>query len=211
MNDIQRQIYASQKGADEENARPCTSLKEVLEIELYRDVLYVADLVSASCNDSLPVLAARMGEDRAAFLEFLKDVGVESLQHRQRVCNAIGKALRLGQITKGWESKPEGPSECDFCGARAGPNTKLLCCARCKAVKYCGAACQKKAWAAGHKAVCQRPEPERDPRKQSFGAEPPKHTNALPSAFVPHSYPHGFSHLTPTTLDPRPNHDGPYS
>ena len=41
---------------------------------------------------------------------------------------------------------------CAGCGRSAG--VRLRACARCKAERYCGEACQRKRWAA-HKAVCR--------------------------------------------------------
>jgi len=40
---------------------------------------------------------------------------------------------------------------CDACGSPA----HLRVCAGCRKVRYCGPACQKKAWKAGHKQLCQ--------------------------------------------------------
>jgi hypothetical protein len=39
---------------------------------------------------------------------------------------------------------------CDACGSPAN----LKVCARCRGVRYCGDACQRAAWKAGHKAQC---------------------------------------------------------
>ena len=142
---------------------------------------YIAGLIAAACDDSsLPVIAARMGEDRTAFLKFLKDAGVDDLAHGQRLCNALGRGVRLGLITRGWATPAEAPAECNLCGKRVGPATKLSTCARCKAAKYCSVACQKKDWAT-HKAICVRPVAENKPAYANLGAEPPGHSNALPA------------------------------
>lgn len=54
---------------------------------------------------------------------------------------------------------------CAGCGRSGG--TPLKACSRCKAVRYCGEACQRKAWTA-HKAVC-RPAAPRAPAPASDG------------------------------------------
>lgn len=41
---------------------------------------------------------------------------------------------------------------CDGCGA---PAARLYRCERCSAARYCGAACQQRAWLGGHKAACR--------------------------------------------------------
>ena len=119
-----------------------------------------------------------MASDRNEFQTFLKENGVETLAHRQAVCNALARGVRLGRITKGWESP--APAECAQCGMRASPDKKLSTCARCKAVKYCSVACQKKHWGAGHKDVCQRVASQPKP---SYGYEGPTVLGALPPGF----------------------------
>jgi hypothetical protein len=45
---------------------------------------------------------------------------------------------------------------CDNCGSVAGTNNgKLLKCAGCLTVHYCGAECQKKKWK-DHKKICKK-------------------------------------------------------
>lgn len=178
MNDIQRALYAP-KEAPAAPAPPFADAAEMLADAGGDDVAYLAPLLSAM-STSLAVIAARMASDRTAFQKELEDVGVTSLAHRQLVCNSLARGVRLGRITKGWETPVEPPPECAHCGARAGPNKKLLVCARCKGVKYCGAGCQKKAWSAGHKEVCKRVS---ETPRPSFGAEPPPTNNALPPSF----------------------------
>ena len=43
---------------------------------------------------------------------------------------------------------------CDECGAIASMGASLARCGKCKRVVYCSKACQRTAWAAGHKAQC---------------------------------------------------------
>lgn len=45
---------------------------------------------------------------------------------------------------------------CDGCGEPEAPGTKFSVCSNCRAVSYCGAACQKRHWKKGHKHVCSR-------------------------------------------------------
>ena len=169
------------KGCTDEEA-PFKSLRELLD-DAGSDLAYIGDLIEAQTNDPLPVLAARMGEDRSAFLDFIKGAGVQELAHRQRFCNALGKGVRTGRITKGWAtSGPAHHAECHQCGKRAGPQIKLSTCARCKQVKYCSVACQKKSWAS-HKGMCIRPSENAKPYA-NLGAEPPSHTNALPGPWA---------------------------
>ncbi|KAG1816482.1 uncharacterized protein BJ212DRAFT_1271715 [Suillus subaureus] len=49
------------------------------------------------------------------------------------------------------------PRRCGSCGKEenASDNTHLRLCSRCRHTPYCGEDCQKKAWAAGHKANCK--------------------------------------------------------
>jgi len=144
---------------------------------------YVTSLIAAATDDSLPVLAARMGEDRTTFMDFLKEAGMTDLGHRQRLCNALGRGVRLGRITKGWTGPAAESAECQVCGKRAGATIRLSTCTRCKAAKYCSVLCQKKAWPA-HKSVCIRPVAENRPAYANLGAEPPSHANALPGAWT---------------------------
>ena len=133
---------------------PFCDLAELLA-DANRDLEYITRLPPLT-EKPLAVLSAMIEEDRPAFLEFLKESGVESLAHRQALTNALSKGVREGRITRGW-AKPEVPkweTQCGHCGKQAAPTTKLSICARCKSVKYCGAACQKAAWPR-HKGVCQ--------------------------------------------------------
>ena len=119
------------------------------------DIQYAAEL-SPLDEKPLAVLCAMIEEDRPAFLEFLKVSGIENLSHRQRVTNALTKALREGRVTRGW-AKPVTPkweTQCAHCGKPSSETVKLSICTRCKAIKYCGAACQKAAWPK-HKLVCK--------------------------------------------------------
>jgi hypothetical protein len=52
-----------------------------------------------------------------------------------------------------------GGNECDVCHkalAELGVAT-LDCCGKCKSAYYCGPACQRSAWKAGHKEACRSP------------------------------------------------------
>lgn len=46
---------------------------------------------------------------------------------------------------------------CFYCRKEEGETTKLLQCSRCKAAKYCNAACQRSDWSE-HKRVCRAPQ-----------------------------------------------------
>ena len=46
-----------------------------------------------------------------------------------------------------------GLETCANCDYTGGPGAKLLSCSRCKAVKYCGVACQREQWPV-HKSAC---------------------------------------------------------
>ena len=51
-----------------------------------------------------------------------------------------------------------GGDFCACCGARPGLEKKLLNCAKCKTVSYCGRECQAEHWGKedGHKLVCKQ-------------------------------------------------------
>jgi tetratricopeptide (TPR) repeat protein len=56
-----------------------------------------------------------------------------------------------------------GGNECDVCHktlSELGVAT-LECCGKCKSAYYCGLACQRSAWKAGHKEACRRPDERR--------------------------------------------------
>ena len=205
MVDIQRSIYEAmqQQHAPAAAQPPFASLHEMLSsLTQTQDLLYIADAIAAACDDPLPVLAARLGEDRAMFLAWLQnDMGVAVLPHRQRFCNTLMGAVKARRISKGWETKAEPEPRCDSCGRLSAAGAKLMICARCKGARYCNATCQKAHWTAGHKLKCQRPEPE---KKSVLGAEPPSHTNAVHGSFKSHQYQHGYSHIPKHRLDPRP-------
>ena len=111
MVDIQRSIYE----AKQQQHAPFASLHEMLSsLTQTQDLLYIADAIAAACDDPLPVLAARLGEDRAAFLAWLQnDMGVAVLPHRQRFCNTLMGAVKARRISKGWETKAEPEPRCD--------------------------------------------------------------------------------------------------
>jgi hypothetical protein len=62
---------------------------------------------------------------------------------------------KTSAIIKELRDQHNNPSACGGCGAKDGQGGKaLLQCAKCKARKYCGAACQKQGWKV-HKKVCE--------------------------------------------------------
>lgn len=133
---------------------PFENLRELLSQPGLTSLLWTAE-VPVLKDEKLAVLAARVGEGRGEFIEFLKqEVGIEGLGDRQTFANALMKALREGRITRGWAPPP--PDVCARCGASAVADKKLLTCGRCKTARYCGAACQKAHWPA-HKEGCKRP------------------------------------------------------
>ena len=81
-----------------------------------------------------------------------------------RLANGVGTAAEpeaeggaaggVGQEQQQQEQREANGGE-KACGNCGGAGARLRC-ARCKAVHYCSAACQKAAWPA-HKVVCQRP------------------------------------------------------
>jgi len=122
------------------------------------DLLYAAR--TPLSEKPLAVVCAMVEEGRPEFLELLREHGVENLAHRQRVANALTKAVRAGRVVRGWaKAEPEAwETQCAHCRKKASETVKLSTCTRCKAVKYCGAACQRAAWP-HHKGVCKRVEP----------------------------------------------------
>lgn len=48
----------------------------------------------------------------------------------------------------------DDPTECTECGKEAPEDKPYKACSRCKQAWYCSPTCQKKAWAAGHKHIC---------------------------------------------------------
>ncbi|KAF6261089.1 hypothetical protein COO60DRAFT_822653 [Scenedesmus sp. NREL 46B-D3] len=63
---------------------------------------------------------------------------------------SAGRASSPAAAAVSGSARAKSSSCCKVCGAR---QQKLLRCSRCKAVKYCSAACQTQDWKA-HKAVC---------------------------------------------------------
>ena len=106
-------------------------------------------------EESLAVLAARVGEARSDFLSALLQAGVDAIGDRQLFANALVRGVREGRITRGWAKPP--PETCAYCGSVPATNKKLLTCGRCKSARYCNASCQKAHWGAGHKAACKPP------------------------------------------------------
>ena len=148
-----------QKPQDIAAQEPFKTLDELLCAFGMSSLQYVLDLQvfdsKALKEEPLAVLAARVGEDRAAFLTALARAGMDSLAQRQMLANALAKAAREGRITRGWAKPP--PESCTHCAVLPAQNKKLLTCGRCKQAKYCSAGCQKAHWAAGHKAECKAP------------------------------------------------------
>lgn len=70
---------------------------------------------------------------------------------RQSIAGGSG-AIR--PILQGLEARRDAACAC--C-RRPGNGIRLLSCTRCRAVKYCGKACQRKHWKAGHKIDCYQP------------------------------------------------------
>ena len=161
-----------------------TTLKEMTSEPGLQSLQYLQSL--EAFQEPLAALAARVGEDRSAFLDFLKASGVESLGDRQLFANSLVRGARDGHITAGW-ARPE-PSRCSHCAALPTGTKALLTCGRCKTAKYCNAGCQRAHWAAGHKAQCQRP-----PRPAGFANVPEgtaeTHGRALPPAWGGSSVP----------------------
>ena len=106
-------------------------------------------------EESLAVLAARVGEARSDFLSALLQAGVDAIGDRQLFANALVRGVREGRITRGWAKPP--PETCAYCGSVPAKNKKLLTCGRCKSARYCNASCQKAHWGAGHKTACKPP------------------------------------------------------
>ncbi len=176
MNDVQRAIYADRKQHTGEppSKKTYATLAELLE-DTGKGLEYAAPLIlethaqdrkEQQLDDVLDEqqamcsIALLAGGDRNEFLAFLKRAEVSDITDRQKIANAIQRAVRMGRLTRGWERpEPSVPNECAACGARPAPAKKLLLCARCKSVKYCSARCQKAAWAT-HKDVCKRVEPD---------------------------------------------------
>lgn len=126
---------------------------------------YIAALpeVANFGTGTLPELVMHaVDERRPEFLELLKQSGVENLADRQKFCNALARAMRENRIkefqTLGASLVGEHWEEhCAQCGGAKSETRKLFYCTRCRAVKYCSAQCQKKAWTA-HKVGCKKPE-----------------------------------------------------
>ncbi|KAL1526334.1 hypothetical protein AB1Y20_015048 [Prymnesium parvum] len=137
---------------------PLPPYRDLQELLAHTDDLMYAARLPRLAETPLPVLCAMIEEDRPAFLEFIKDAGMETLAHRQRLTNALSKGLREGRVTRGWATPEpaQWETECGHCHKKASDVVKLSLCARCRGVKYCGALCQKAAWP-GHKGRCQRP------------------------------------------------------
>ena len=58
------------------------------------------------------------------------------------------------QMTQGMASR--AVRCCAACHALESDSVVLSVCARCKGVRYCGAACQRSHWKAGHKHTCAK-------------------------------------------------------
>jgi hypothetical protein len=43
---------------------------------------------------------------------------------------------------------------CSQCGIQGAAGSTMKRCGQCRVPRYCGAACQKKHWKAGHKTEC---------------------------------------------------------
>jgi len=130
------------------------------------DLLREAELSHLSSIDGIreepfSVIASRAHEDRLAFLSYLdKDVGIPDINDRQKLANALIRAVRESRVPR-WAGdipKPVVPKVREACAHCGRAVEKLLTCGRCKQAKYCGAACQRQAWPS-HKAKCQRPPP----------------------------------------------------
>ena len=160
---IYKQQQAAKGIANAPAAAPFETLESMLhDLGLFAKLGKVLDLNVFDDrplrDESLAVLAARVGEDRSGFLKALLTAGVSDMQERQQLCNALGRAVREGRIV--WSARDCGPKEperCAHCGALPAANKKLLTCGKCKTAKYCNAGCQKSHWVAGHKASCKAP------------------------------------------------------
>jgi MYND finger len=64
------------------------------------------------------------------------------------------------EVAQGMRQTPEADMGmvCGCCGNPAGEGVTIGCCARCKAIGYCGRECQRKHWKMGHKIDCARPD-----------------------------------------------------
>lgn len=131
-------------------------------------------------DESLAILAARVGEARSEFLSALLQAGVEATADRQLFANALLRGVREGKITCGW--KRSEPDVCTHCGKLPNKDKKLLTCGRCKVAKYCNGTCQKAHWAAGHKGACKAPALT-DAQKWAVLDEGNGESNAFPSAY----------------------------
>ena len=104
--------------------------------------------------DDVAFIEELAGSDRS-LRELANDVGMSLSDARNVACR-----LRVSAPVKAGEPSFKA---CLSCGAREG----IKACGRCKAVFFCNAECQKRAWP-GHKAACQAAVP-RMPKKP----EPP--------------------------------------
>lgn len=118
----------------------------------------------------------------------------------QPACNqaANRQTQEALQMMRGELAKEESGGEdffaaqrvsCAFCNTvKAGTSAKLQSCARCRAVWYCGRACQVAHWKAGHKHVCvpvdvsdvAPPAPSPAPSPAPPPAPPPKPDSTPP-------------------------------
>ena len=166
MDDMQQKLHASKQPTARADPKPeFSSLTELLD-ETGRGVSYTAPLIVAHhehINEGQPKLdelqllrslALMAGAGRAEFIAFVRDAGIQKVDDRQVVCNAVLRAVREGRITSGLGTP--SANVCAQCGARPAAGKKLLVCGRCKAAKYCSAQCQRAAWAS-HKDGCARP------------------------------------------------------
>ena len=82
-----------------------------------------------------------------------KHLNMNYLQHFESLSpNHHARGFKASFLVPPLYEDSESPS-CSHCHV-SGWVASLKCCARCQSVRYCGVACQKAHWKAGHKAEC---------------------------------------------------------
>ena len=125
---------------------------------------YIAALPAIANYGTLPELVMHAADERRPeLLDLLKANGVDNLSDRQKFCNALARSMRDNRIKEFQTLKASLIEEhwechCGHCGGAKSETRKLFFCTRCRAVKYCSAQCQKKAWPAHKAAGCKKPD-----------------------------------------------------
>jgi len=97
--------------------------------------------VQASAQQSMSAVMAGLAAGRAPDPEDLKRFASQASTHSRRNEDGILPLFRT--------------NACAACGVVAGPEVKLLLCARCRCTYFCSEACQRGAWAV-HKLDCRK-------------------------------------------------------